>query len=217
MGCGDCNTPFIFDDPISSLDQDYEEATVDRLVALSQSRQVIVFTHRISMLTLLEETAKRAGIVTNIICLRREAWGTGEPSSVPIFARKHDKALNFILNDRLPKARKLIQENGQDHYDIIAKGICSDFRIILERLIETEMLADVVHRFRRSVNTLGKIHKLALIKDEDCQLFDSLLTKYSRYEHSQSIESPVFMPTPEELKADMEKVMMWITDFKGRM
>ena len=36
---------FVFDDPISSLDQYYEEATARRLVDLSISRQVIVFTH----------------------------------------------------------------------------------------------------------------------------------------------------------------------------
>jgi hypothetical protein len=51
--------PFIFDDPISSLDQDYEEAAVVRLVELSKNRQVIVFTHRLSLLTLLEEAEEK--------------------------------------------------------------------------------------------------------------------------------------------------------------
>jgi DNA repair ATPase RecN len=41
-------TPFIFDDPISSLDQFYEDATAQRLAELCKSRQVIVFTHRLS-------------------------------------------------------------------------------------------------------------------------------------------------------------------------
>lgn len=51
------NTPFIFDDPISSLDQDFEEKTVERLVDLCTTRQVIVFTHRLSLFTLLQEAA----------------------------------------------------------------------------------------------------------------------------------------------------------------
>ena len=44
------HAPFIFDDLISSLDQNYEEAVVQRLIELSQDRQVIVFTHCLSLL-----------------------------------------------------------------------------------------------------------------------------------------------------------------------
>jgi ABC-type Mn2+/Zn2+ transport system ATPase subunit len=45
VGGKDFSAPFVFDDPISSLDQDFEEAVVQRLVELSQERQVIIFTH----------------------------------------------------------------------------------------------------------------------------------------------------------------------------
>ncbi|MCX9564227.1 AAA family ATPase, partial [Vibrio cholerae] len=48
-------TPFIFDDPISSLDQSYELCVAKRLVELSEHRQVIVFTHRISLLGALND------------------------------------------------------------------------------------------------------------------------------------------------------------------
>ena len=40
--------PFIFDDPISSLDQNFEEAVVQRLIELSHDKQVLIFTHRLS-------------------------------------------------------------------------------------------------------------------------------------------------------------------------
>ena len=43
------STPCVFDDPISSLDQDYEELTAARLVELCKVRQVIVFTHRLGL------------------------------------------------------------------------------------------------------------------------------------------------------------------------
>ncbi len=49
--------PFVFDDPISSLDQTWEERAIDRLIQLSQTRQVIIFTHRLSMLGMLTEKA----------------------------------------------------------------------------------------------------------------------------------------------------------------
>jgi ABC-type uncharacterized transport system ATPase subunit len=82
------NTPFIFDDPISSLDQDFEEATVKRLIKLCSTRQVIVFTHRLSMVTLLEEEAEKTEVDCNVVCLRNENWGVGEPGDTPIFAKK---------------------------------------------------------------------------------------------------------------------------------
>jgi len=210
------NTPFIFDDPISSLDQDFEEATVSRLIKLCETRQVIVFTHRLSMLALLEEAIKKAGLEYDVLCLRNENWGVGEPGDTPIFAKKPDKALNSLLNERFAKAKKAFEEEGKEAYEFIAKGICSDFRILIERLLENDLLADVVQRFRRSITTMGKIHKLALINKEDCQLFDDFMTKYSRYEHSQSYETPVELPEPDELKADIERLQTWIREFNKR-
>lgn len=209
-------TPFIFDDPISSLDQDFEEATVKRLIKLCGNRQVIVFTHRLSMVALLEEALKKAELDSNIICLRNENWGVGEPCDTPIFAKKPDKALNSLLNERVAKAKKSFEEEGKEAYELIAKGICSDFRILIERLLENELLSDVVQRFRRSINTIGKIHNLALITKDDCQLFDDYMTKYSRYEHSQSYETPIELPEPDELIEDIQRIQRWIQEFSKR-
>lgn len=210
------NTPFIFDDPISSLDQFFEEATVKRIARLSLSRQVIVFTHRLSFLTLLEEAANEADVEYSTTWLRAESWGAGEPGDTPVSAKKPEKALNQLLNDRLSKARKILQEHGRSEYDLFAKGICSDFRILIERFIENDLLADVVQRFRRSVNTVGKLHKLAHISVEDCRLFETFMTKYSAFEHSQSYETPVMLPEPDELKDDMGRLILWLGDFKKR-
>lgn len=209
-------TPLIFDDPISSLDQEYEEATVERLVELSKNKQVIVFTHRISLVTLIEELANKHNIGTNVISLRKEVWGAGEPNETPINVKKPEAALNLLMNDRLSKANKILNEFGQVEYEPIAKAICSNFRIIVERFVENKLLCDVVQRFRRSINTLGKLEKIPLITVDDCKLFDELMTKYSKYEHSQSVELPVFSPSIEELRSDMEKLKKWNEEFKKR-
>lgn len=83
-------------------------------------------------------------------------------------------------------------------------------------MIETELLADVVQRFRREVTTRGKLDKLARITPKDCELFERLMTKYSRYEHSQPNESPVPLPSPEELKMDLEELHHWRGAFTER-
>ena len=208
--------PFIFDDPISSLDQTYEEFVVKRLIELSKDKQVIVFTHRISLLGLVQDYAKKVDVEPEIVCIREESWGTGEPGDIPLFVKKPEKALNSLINDRLSKANKLYSEYGKEEYEPYAKALCSDFRILLERMIEFELMADVIGRYRRDINTKNKIHKLAFITVDDCQYFDDLMTKYSRYEHSQPAESPVELPIPDELQSDMMALKNWREEYSKR-
>lgn len=51
----------VFDDPVSSLDHRRRERVAKRLAAEAVQRQVIIFTHDIYFLCLLEEEAKRVG------------------------------------------------------------------------------------------------------------------------------------------------------------
>ncbi|WP_235846354.1 AAA family ATPase [Morganella psychrotolerans] len=53
------SAPFIFDDPISSLDHDFEWHVAKRLVELAKSRQVIILTHRLSLFGVIEDLAKK--------------------------------------------------------------------------------------------------------------------------------------------------------------
>lgn len=208
------NVPFIFDDPISSLDQDFEERTIDRLVALGESRQVIVFTHRLSFLSILTDKTDDDNLTT--ICINSEQWGTGEPSDIPINAKKPEKALKKLHGERIPQSRRIQAEQGQEQYNIHAQATCSDFRKLMERMVEIVLLADVVQRHRRAINTMGKVQKLAKIKKEDCDLVDKMMTKYSCYEHSQSNEAPGTLPSPDDLEKDIKEVLDWHKEFSRR-
>ncbi|MCD4843158.1 MAG: AAA family ATPase [Methanosarcinales archaeon] len=210
------SAPFVFDDPISSLDQDFEEAVVQRLVDLSKERQVIVFTHRLSLLGLIQEYGKKACCEPHVIYIQQESWGTGEPCETQLWAVNPKTANNILLDQRLREARNVYVNKGQQTYDIYAQSLCSEFRKLLEKSIEHDLLADVVQRYRRAVNTLGKIDKLARITDADCKFFDDMMTKYSRYEHSQPCEAPVALPAPDELQQDMESLKKWRIDFSTR-
>jgi len=208
--------PFVFDDPISSLDQNYEEAVVQRLCAIASERQVIIFTHRLSLLAMVQDYAKKVSIKPEIICIREEPWGTGEPGNTPLQAQKPLQALNSLINSELPRAKKLFNESGFDAYKSEAKSLCSEFRILLERMVEYELMSDVVQRYRRAINTMGKIGNLAKISEADCKYFDDLMTKYSRYEHSQPLEAPVPLPEPDELETDFSALKDWQAEFKKR-
>jgi energy-coupling factor transporter ATP-binding protein EcfA2 len=210
------SSPFIFDDPISSLDQDFEEKVIERLIDLSHDRQVIILTHRLSFISIIDSITKQKKVPIRMIAIRSEDWGTGEPGDMPIFAEKPSKALNRLLNERLAQAEREYKTNGTEAYYPLAKAICSDTRILIERIVELTLLADVIQRHRREVNTKGKVKNLLKITHEDCALIDKFMTEYSKYEHSQSYEAPVDLPTPEELENDLKNLIEWHEEFSKR-
>ncbi len=209
----DESIPFVFDDPISSLDQDFEEKTIDRLIKLSENRQVIVFTHRLSFMSIINTKA------TSIkpILIYRETWGAGEVGDLPFLGIKVKTSLNILKNERLLEATRVYDAEGLAKYNLLAKTICTDLRIVIEKLIETDFLSGVVERFRREVQTKNKIGNLAKIEVSDCTLIEGYMTKYSTYEHSHSPETPVDLPLPDELEEDLKVIIEWHKEFKRRM
>lgn len=209
-------SPFIFDDPISSLDQGYEEAVVRRLIELSQDRQIIVFTHRLSLLGTFSHFAKKKGLTLDVKSIRSADWGTGEPAPIPLSQSDIGKALNRLLNERFAEAKKASEKGDFDLEETLIKSICSDFRVLLERSIENDLLWGVIQRFQRPVETL-KIRYLTNLREEDISLLDSLMTKYSGFEHSQPLESPVELPKLDDLLGDMTALKTWREEYIKRV
>lgn len=207
---------FVFDDPISSLDLDYEENVVQRLVKLSSDRPVAVFTHRLSLLGMLRDYAKKAEVPLTMVTIKREPWGAGEPGDEAIEADAPKKGLNQHLPTRIAEAKAVYHNQGSDAYRPFAQSICTEVRKLIERMVEFELLADVVQRHRRAINTMGKLEKLASITEQDCTFIDRMMTKYSRFEHSQSAEAPVALPEPDELSDDIKLLKDWRDDLEKR-
>lgn len=218
-------TPFIFDDPISSLDQEFEERVVARLLTLARTRQVLVFTHRISLLTLLRDACETAAGVAKImdgavpikltqIALRR--MGTKVGLAVATSDTTVNQAADEIVRKRLPAA-KVHYDNGEhSEYESMMKAICGDLRILTERAVEDVLLNSVVKRFRRSVTTMNKLLHLAKISADDCALLDDLMTRLSVFEHSQSEELPAIVPDLGDVQKDAENLRDWVLEFKKR-
>ena len=211
---GNPSTPFVFDDPISSLDQIFEEAVARRLVKLAKERQVIIFTHRLSMFGLIEELSKDNNIDTNILTVTKEPWGAGEPGDIPLFATKPKTDLNSLI-EKLPEAKKVLTEKGTKEYNKEANSLISDFRKTIEKTIESVLLKGIIKRHRRQIRS-KKVKELSKIKPEDCQLIDELMTKYSTLLHPPSDETSVQLPEPDELEKDFKKLKNWIDEFNNR-
>ena len=212
--------PFIFDDPISSLDQDFERQVATRLVQLAKKRQVIVFTHRLSLYGAMEDAAKKIEekwseqhLYQN--CIESFSGTAGHPVDEKVWSA-NTKNSNRILLDRLDEAKRAGESDGSGAYRIRAQGICTDFRKLLERTVEDDLLNKVVLRHRQSITTMNRLEKLSHITSKDCRFFDNLMAKYSCYEHSQSQEAPISLPDEPDLRADLKSLKTWRESFKKR-
>ncbi|MDP2653904.1 MAG: hypothetical protein Q8Q08_07730 [Candidatus Omnitrophota bacterium] len=205
-------TPFVFDDPISSLDQDYEQVTAERLIELSSSRQVIVFTHRLSLVGLLQKYAKKEKIDPAIVCLSKSRIGD---VSDAIMWSKTGPTANRFLQDRIKQLKVALTE-GDEEYEKETKALCRDIRVLLEHVVEVDLLAGIIRRYEPDVQTKGKIETLAEITKDNCKFMDDMLTKYSFYEHSQPEEAPVKLPGHEEIEEDLKRIVIFIDEIKKR-
>lgn len=129
--------------------------------------------------------------------------------------KKTDRAVNSLLNEHLAKAQKAFKK-GEVDYENVARSLCNNIRILIERIVEKDLLNEVVKRFSPEVNTKDKIGALAKITEEDCTFIDVYMTKYSRYEHSQSDEAPIPLPSPDEIEKDLNKIKRFIESLRSR-
>ncbi|MFW1927677.1 AAA family ATPase, partial [Acinetobacter ursingii] len=212
--------PFIFDDPISSLDHDYEWHVASRLADLAKQRQVIIFTHRLSLFGTMEDVSKKNGeqwhkVHFSAICIEGFNGSVGHPAHQQTW-NSNTKTANNILLTRLKDASSLGQQSGVEVYRQLAQAICSDFRKLLEKSVEDDLLNAIVRRHRRSITTDNKIHSLALIEKDDCLFIEQLMTKYSCFEHSQSTEIPIRIPEENELRSDIESLKKWREELSAK-
>jgi energy-coupling factor transporter ATP-binding protein EcfA2 len=208
--------PLVFDDPVSSLDQGYEVAIARRIVEKSKTQQVIVFTHRLSLLSLLESLAKDEGVASAINAIGPAGKKRGVPRDAPMFTQKTKAVLNTLCNQRMDAARKRLKEEGWDGYEIEANAICRDARATLERMVELDLVAEVVRRFHPEIQTKNKLTKLAKIEIGDCEFIDEMMSYFSKFIHSQSVETPAPPPPEDELQEALNQIKKWRDTYDAR-
>lgn len=133
----------------------------------------------------------------NVQTLRRLDKTSGILTGQSARDSKPKPAINKLFNENLVQLKRHQSEGDAESYDLMAKSVCSDFRIIVERTVEVVMLNSVVLRFRREVMTKGLLRH---ITQEHCDLIDDLMTRYSVYEHSQADDLPAVPPNSPSSK-----------------
>lgn len=202
------NCPLVVDDPVSSLDYEYEGRVIERLVEAARHRQVIVFTHRISVVVgISEKSAKYGDVCFSEMSLKATKDRKGIPDAPNVNAGKADKLLNKLINDNLSKLKKM--DELDESFNRERHFLCQQFRNCVEKSVEEFLIGEVVIRFRKDIQT-KRIKYLPTITKEDCDIVDNMMTKYSAYDHSMSSETPLIEFEVNEIENDMNCFKDWV-------
>lgn len=203
----------IMDDPVSSLDDYYENLVCKRLIEVSKERQMIIFTHRISLAYGLEHESKKMNVPFKEFSLRSGDNFKGIVSDGVLSKTKVRKGVNKLISEDIPKLKRL--EPFSEEYDYRIQSITKEFRTFVEKTIEDVLTADVISRFDPIIHS-NNVKNLAIISDKDCEIVSEMMSKYSYYSHSQSDQRQLLEIDLNELEEDISKYSDWLTKFNEK-
>ena len=205
-------TPLVLDDPVTSLDYKRLQHVVDRLVELSESRQVVVFTHNIwftmELLARFEKQKKA--------CNYYDISGSGEERGFvsagesPKFDTWADKKkrINLLIERTKKEEEKVMRDAFVEQGYENLRGAC-------EIVVEQDLLQSVVQSYKPNVmvsNLLRlKFDALAAASATVNDVFDRCCRYISS--HKQPLETLNVRPTLEQLVEDWSALQAIHSDF----
>ena len=214
----DAQSAIVFDDPVSSLDHLHRDRVAARLAEAAQSRQVVIFTHDMAFLLLLDEacraTKDREATPVTYRLISRGSENSGfchqdPPASVmPI-----DKVLDG-MKAHLRHVRIHHERGDQAKWLREVTSFQEQLRTTWERAVE-EVVGPVIRRLSRKVDTAGLI-KLTTIKIDDCKKMRDAFGRCSMLLHSQPSEINPRLPAPSVIQSEIEALETWLVDIRGR-
>jgi DNA repair ATPase RecN len=194
-------SPVVFDDPVSSIDQEGRRHIARTLLRLAEQRQVIVFTHELSLVYELDRLAP-AECKAHVQQLRREGQTVGHVHpDLPwqgLPAKQRPKA----LYEMLAGAAKLDAAGNETEYETAAAEFCRHLREAFERTVEEGVFNDVVTR-RHDTIRISRLRRVAW-SEEICDIVDRGTDESSPWMHDRPRADGSEPPTPAELREGLE-------------
>lgn len=198
----------IFDDPMSSLDHRRRELIAKRLVDEATKRQIIIFTHDLYFLSLLQQESQLVCTPISALSLRRTAAGFGVVSNSLPFDGANTKTRVGMLKQIHVECVKLHKANDEETCVERTRFAYQRLRDAWERAIEEILLNGVVWRFRAGVSTQSLLE--VAVDDKDYAAINTGMTRCSKYaSHDGASNAIVSMPTPDDLEKDIEALEIW--------
>ncbi|WP_168063258.1 AAA family ATPase [Candidatus Manganitrophus noduliformans] len=205
----------IFDDPVSSLDHNHRGVLATRLVREAASqRQVIVFTHDIPFLMLLDDEARRVGLDPNYQSVNRADDRSGICSQgTPLKAQSIPEILDKI-EKRLSSTKELYHSGRKDEWCEQFKAMAGRLRDAWELAVEN-VVAPVFRRFTHKVHISG-LRQLIVITEQD---FINMKEGYDiccTYCHTDPAELNRPIPTPDQIDLELKRLRLWFDSVRTR-
>ena len=205
----------VFDDPVSSLDHRHRQAVARRIAQEALLRQVVVFTHDLFFMFLLEEAAEKEAVSSlhrQHVC--RNAFGDRRPgvvdSDMPVVAQKAESAVR-IINQKLVKAAAA-SASSPSEWEHQAKTLCNLLRLAWERALES-VIGVVLRRFSPKLDFM-RLRELAVLDGPDVAVAREAFDWCSRHMHTESLASPRPIATPDEIECRLAQLSEWIRKVK---
>lgn len=208
----------IFDDPVTSLDMDNRDKISDKIVQLSQNRQIVVFTHDLSFLRLLIDTHKA---ITSTDCT--------------VIGIDKYNGISGIVTDEIPYLAKNVQERVDSIRRILTEHdalILTDahgretkldsarkrFRMLLERSVEEVLSNKTYERFSKNIHLKkGNLSSYIVTEQTDVDFLLNLFGKYSVTEHDGGTSTIPLLPNKPEIDQDITDYSNWKNGFKTKL
>lgn len=217
LSLSDHKSAIVFDDPVSSLDHKWRNKIAKRIVEESAVRQVVVFTHDITFLLMLQEHSDTLATSMLIKSLTRKQEETGIIANNPPWdALPISKRLGILKNAQQALA-KIQREETEEVYKEKAKPLYGMLRETWERFIEEVFLNGAIQRFGREVQT-QRLSKVIDLTDEDFKKVDVNMSKCSTYflGHDSAGALIEDMPDATEFLADIQMLEDFAKDIRKR-
>ena len=205
----------IFDDPISSLDHNFRELVAARMVIeAANGRQVIIFTHDIPFLMMLDDEARKQGHTPQYQSVNRAEDQAGICNTGAPFKAKTVPEIINKLDDRLATTSVLHTNGRLDEWADQVKAMAGFLRDGWERAAET-YVSPVVKRYNNKVHP-GGLRQLTILTDQDFTEFNEGYGFSCNPCHTDSpaLNRPV--PTPAKVKDEIDRLRNWFTSVHTR-
>nr|WP_309504533.1 AAA family ATPase [uncultured Roseovarius sp.] len=214
----DAQSAIVFDDPVSSLDHLHRDKVAARLAEVGQTRQVIVFTHDMAFLLLLDEacrpTKDRDATLVSYRLISRGSDNAGYCHQDP---PAHVMPLEKVIEGmkaHLANVKIHYERGDQAKWLRELTSFQDQLRTTWERAVE-EVVGPVIRRLSRKVDTTGLI-KLTVLTDADCTAMREAYGRCSALLHSQPGEINPRLPAPSAVEAEINMLEKWVGDIRSR-
>ena len=207
----------IFDDPVSSLDHKWRNKISKRIAEEAVERQVIVFTHDITFLLMIQEHSDSLNCDLDIKSLTRKKNETGLIASNPPWDALPVGKRIGLLKSAYQQLEKIERTETEEVYKERAKYLYGKLRETWERFIEEVFLNGAIQRFGRSIQT-QRLSKIIDLTEDDYNLVDANMSKCSTYFTGHDTAGTLIeeMPDSAEFLADLNILENYISEIRKR-